>query len=127
MALLLSHRAINTFDELRRDLRFPVQKALDMIKRRRNARLLGVDNQGWEQFSQITSFYDQYSRASVFVAATTQILSSEDARQLGREFDPGKLDGYRKEINLSISASERLYKAIVAAESHLRSSRSGDA
>jgi hypothetical protein len=74
VALLLSHRAINAFDELQRDLRFPVQRALDMIKRRRNAKLLGVDNQGWEQFSQITSFYDQYSYASVFAAATTQVF-----------------------------------------------------
>ena len=124
MALLLSHRAINTFDELRRDLRFSVQKSLDMIKRRRNARLLGIDSQGWEQFSQITSFYDQYSHASVFVAATTQMLLSEDARQLGGEFDPGKLDGYRREMHLSVSASERLYEAIIAAEFHLRNSRS---
>src|SRR6266498_3833650 len=40
MALLLSHRRINVFDLLEKDFRFPVQKALNIVKRNRNAQLL---------------------------------------------------------------------------------------
>ncbi len=56
MAFLLSHRQINTFEVLEREpRRYPVHKALDLVKRTRNAKLLGIDGKGWEEFSKIIS------------------------------------------------------------------------
>jgi hypothetical protein len=123
MALLLSHRQINTFDLLEKDLRFPVHKALSIVKRNRNALLLGVTKHGWEKFIEITSFYDQYSHASVFAAASTRIFSLPGSRQVGGEFDSEKTDSYGKEIRLAISAAQRLYETIDVAERHLVNSK----
>lgn len=123
MALLLSHRQINTFELLERDLRFPVQKALNIVKRNQNAQLLGVTKQGWEKFIEITSFYDEYSHPSVLAAASTRIFSLPGSRQIGGEFDLEKKDSYGKEIRLAISAAQRLYETIEVAEHHLVNSK----
>jgi hypothetical protein len=123
MALLLSHRQIDTFDLLEKQLRFPVQKALNMVKRRRNAQLVGVNQQGWEKFIEITSFYDQYSHPSVFAAASTHVFSSPGSRQIGGEFDLEKKADYQKEIGLAVSAAKRLYETIEVAENHLVNSK----
>ncbi len=123
MALLLSHRQINAFDLLEKDFRFPVQKALNIVKRNRNAQLLGVTEQGWEKFIEITSFYDEYSHPSVFAAASTHIFSLPGSRQVGGEFDLEKKDCYQKEIRLAISAAQRLYETIEVAERHLVNSK----
>lgn len=119
MALLLSHRQIDTFDLLEKQLRFPVQKALSIVKRKRNAQLLGVSQQGWEKFIEITSFYDQYSHPSVFAAASTHVFSSPGSRQIGGEFDLEKTMAYQKEIRLAGSAAKRLFETIEVAEHHL--------
>jgi len=123
MALLLSHRQINTFDLLEKNFRFSVQKALNIVKRNRNAQLLGVSEQGWEKFIEITSFYDQYSHPSVFAAASTHIFSLPGSRQVGGEFDLEKKDYYQKEIRLTISAAQRLYETIEVVEHHLVNSK----
>jgi hypothetical protein len=123
MALLLSHWQINAFDLLEKDFRFPVHKALDIVKRNRNAELLGVSKQGWEKFIEITSFYDQYSHPSIFAAASTHIFSLPGSRQVGGEFDLEKKDSYQKEIRLAIGAAQRLYETIEVAERHLINSK----
>jgi len=123
MALLLSHRQINTFDLLEKHLRFPVHKALSIVKKKRNAQLLEVNEQGWEKFMEIISFYDQYSHPSVFAAASTHVFSSPGSRQVGGEFDLEKKDAYQKEIRLAISAATRLYETIEVAERHLVNSK----
>jgi hypothetical protein len=46
MALLLSHRQLNSFHALERDRRFPVQDELNIVPRKRNAELLGINRQG---------------------------------------------------------------------------------
>lgn len=123
MALLLSHRQINTFDVLEKDLRFPVQKAMNIVERKRNRQLLGVNEQGWNKFIEITSFYDQYSHPSVFAAASTHVFSSPGSRQVGGGFDVEKRDTYQKEIRLAISAAIRMYETIEVAERHLINSQ----
>jgi len=123
MALLLSHRQINTFDILEKEFRFPVQNALNMVKKKRNTQLLKVNQQGWERFIEITSFYDQYSHPSVFAAASTHVFSSPGSRQIGGEFDLEKKDAYQKEIRLAISAAKRLYETIEVTEHHLVNSK----
>ncbi len=123
MALLLSHRQIDTFDILEKHFQFPVQKALNIVKRKRNAQLLGVDQHGWEKFIKITSFYDKYSHPSLLAAASTHIFSSPGSRQIGGEFDLGKKTAYRKEIRLAVSAAIRLHETIEVAEHHLVNSK----
>jgi len=123
MALLLSHRQINAFDLLEKDFRFPVHKALNIVKRKRNAELLRVSEQGWEKFIEITSFHDQYSHPSVFAVASTHIFSLPGSHQVGGEFDLEKKDSYQKEIRLAISAAQRLYETIEVAERHLVNSK----
>ena len=126
MALLLSHRQINTYDSLERDFRFPVHKALDIVKKKRNMQLLGVNEKGWEKFIGITSFYNQYSHPSVFAAAITRVFSSPGSRQIGGEFDLKKKDAYQKEIRLAISAAKRLFETIEVAERHLVNSKASN-
>jgi len=123
MALLLSHRQIDVFDLLEKQLQFPVHKAVNMVKRKRNAQLLGVNQRGWEKFIEITSFYDEYSHPSVFAAASTHVFSSPGSRQIGGEFDLEKKAAYQKEIRLAISAAERLYETIEVVENHLVNSK----
>lgn len=123
MALLLSHPRINTFDLIEKDPKvFPVHKAIDFVKKKRNSKLLGIDGKGWQKFSEIISFYDKYSHPSVFAVSTTHSFSVPGARQIGADFDPEKLEGYKKEVHLRMSASERLYDTIETAESHLANS-----
>ena len=119
MGLLLSHRQIDTFDLLEKQLRFPVQKAVNTVKKRRNAQLLGVNQRGWEKFIEITSFYDEYSHPSVFAAASTHVFSSPSSRQIGGEFDLEKKGAYQKELRLAVSEAKRLYETIEVAEHHL--------
>jgi hypothetical protein len=123
MALLLSHRQINAFDLLEKDSRFPVHKALDIVKRKRNAELLGVSERGWKKFIEITSFYDQYSHPSLFAVASTHFFSLPGSRQVGGGFDLEKKDSYQKEIGLAVSAAQRLYEITEVAERHLVNSK----
>jgi hypothetical protein len=120
MALLLSHRQIDTFSMIDKDpQKFSVHKAMALVMRNRTARLLGVDGAGWQKFKELTSFYDQYSYPSVFAVSSGHIFSSSGYRQMGSEFDTAKLDAYRKEISLRISAAQRLYETVEVVEKHL--------
>ena len=93
------------------------------MRRKRNARLLGINGPGWRKFEELTSFYDQYSHPSVFAVSSGDSFSSPGYRQIGGEFDTAKLDAYRKEINLRISAGQRLYKTVEVVEKHLIDSK----
>jgi len=125
MALLLSHRQIDTFASIDKDpQKFSVHKALDLVRRRRNARLLGIDGPGWKKFEELTSFYDQYSHPSVFTVSSGHSFSLVGYRQIGGEFDSAKLEAYRKEISLRISASQRLHETVEVVEKHLINSKS---
>lgn len=120
MALLLSHRQIATFTLIDKEPeQFPVHKALDVVKRKRNTTLLGIDGPGWKKFDKLMSFYNQYSHPSALAVSSGHSFSSPGFRQIGGDFDKKKLDGYRKEINLRISASHRLYDTVEVVENHL--------
>jgi hypothetical protein len=127
MALLLSHRQIDTFKVIDKDpQKFSVHKALDLVRRNRVARLLGVDGPGWQKFKELTSFYDQYSHSSVFAVSSGHIHSLPGYRQIGSEFDTAKVDAYRKEISFRISAAQRLYETVEVVEKHLIHSKPPD-
>jgi len=124
MALLLSHRQIDTFASIDKDpQKFSVHKALDLARKKRNARLLGIDGLGWRKFQELISFYDQYSHPSVFAVSSGHNFSLSGYRQIGGEFDTAKLDAYRKEIGLRISAGQRLYETVEVIENHLVNSK----
>jgi hypothetical protein len=124
MALLLSHRQIDTFDLVERHPGFPVHKALNIVNKKRNAELLQVNQLGWKKFMEITSFYDEYSHPSLFAVASTRVFSSPGTRQMGGEFDLGKKTAYQREIRLAASAAIQLYRTIEVAERHLVTSKS---
>lgn len=124
MALLLSHRQINTYDLLDKSLQFSVQKAPNMVMRTNNRQLLGMDQEGWKQFVEINSFYDKYSHPSIFAVASTHVFSAPGARQIGGGFDLEKKEAYQKEVRLAVSAAQQLFETIKVAEHHLINSKS---
>ncbi|MDB4951423.1 MAG: hypothetical protein JWM27_4072 [Gemmatimonadetes bacterium] len=108
MALLCSHRAIDVFVRLQRDMeRFPTHDAIRLVNKARNRSLLGIDAEGWKQFDEITRFYDAFSHSSILAVASTHIFGT-GGRQLGGEFDPAKFATYQREVSLCLSGAMRL-------------------
>jgi len=59
MALLCSHHAIDVVKRLDEDpTKFPVQKALQLVRKPRNVGLLKISAQGWASFEVISKWYD---------------------------------------------------------------------
>ena len=124
MALLCSHHAIDVLQRLDRDPKaFPVQDAVRLVQKSRNARLLKVDTAGWQAFQAITEWYDKYSHASALTVATQMMLDQIGDLILGGEFDPGKADEYRKELQLRVSSMTRLRELCAAVETHVRAAQ----
>jgi hypothetical protein len=122
MALLCSHRRINTFDVMMKNPdNFPYHKALDLVERKQNTKCLEIDPEGWRTFKEITEFYSNLSHASMFSLGATHVFA-EGGVQIGSEFDSAKLREYQKEIGLALSAAMRLYETVLAAEKHLMES-----
>ncbi|KJS02630.1 MAG: hypothetical protein VR68_02585 [Peptococcaceae bacterium BRH_c4a] len=123
MALLCCHDKIDVFDRfLNNPDKFPVQKALAIDQKKK--RLLEIDHGGWEQFREITSFFDKYSHASALALANSNKFSEPGTLIIGSGFDPDKVGAYRKEINLQISACRALFDTIQKTEHHLTKSNS---
>lgn len=119
MALLCSHRALDVYDRIERDYdKFPIQSALDLVNRGKNRALLSIDQEGWKQFREITKFYNDHSHSSMMTLELTQMVGTLGL-SLGGEYDTGKIEIYRKEVSLRVSAAMRLREAIEAAERNL--------
>lgn len=125
MALLCSHRGIDTFRRLEKDPgKFPIQDAVSLVARRRNSSLLCIEKNGWEDFCKKVSFYHMYSHPSALACAN--LLSFDSLGKLGilgSGFDPGKLEAYRKEIQSHATACELLHHVVEHAEHNLLTSR----
>jgi hypothetical protein len=120
MALLCSHHAIDVLDRLESNPRgFPIDDAVRLVHRKRNTELLDVDRDGWQTFKQITEWYDRYSHATVFALQTQLMVSSPEIHVLVSEFDEEKLEIYRKEITLRVSAMNRLCDLTAAVTRHV--------
>jgi hypothetical protein len=125
MALLCSHHAIDVFQRINADpAKFPVDSAVQTVRKRRNAELLRVNADAWSVFQSITRWYDTYSHATVFTLATQAKLSERGQAFLGGGFDEFKLDGYRKELTIRVSSMDRLYDMINAAERNVQAAQS---
>lgn len=121
MALLCSDERIKTFEDLKTNPRkFPVHKALDMVKQKKNAQILDINKRGWDSFQRISAFFNDYSHSSVFSLSNIAILSQPGSLAvLGSGFDADKVGNYRKEIILRISACKAMIDTIKVVEMHL--------
>ena len=125
MALLCSHHAFDVarrFDEA--PTKFPVHRAVQLVRKRRNAELLRINAQGWASFEAIAKWYDDYSHSSALSLATQTMLGEPRGRILGGEFDDGKRAGYRKELGLRVSSMARLCDLTAAVEENLKVAQS---
>jgi hypothetical protein len=113
MALLCSHRQINTFEQLQQQQEaFPVHKALDFVSRKRNLQLLSIEPGAWARVIEINAFYSKLSHPTVVATAATQIFAQPGMRALAGSFDEAKLDFYEHEMKLSLSGAMRLMEAV---------------
>ena len=118
MALLCSDERIDAFDRFRANpAQFPVHRAPDILRRRDNARILNIDPEGWATFREINNYFDKYSYA--FALANLNPFSQDGQRPFGSQVDAEKVNEYREEIDLRISACERLLESIGVAKTHL--------
>ncbi len=125
MALLCSHHSIDVLQRIEQDpKKVSVDAAVGMVKKRRNAELLGINPEGWAVFQKITKWYDKLSHATVFSLQTQRMFDQPGIFILGGEFDPGKLDEYKKELGLRISAMHLLAELVGAIEENVREAQS---
>ena len=121
MALLCSHHDIHVVEQLNKDKKFAVQKAVQNVQK--NAKRLKINRKAWKGFEDITKWYDHYSHASVFSLATLTIFSRPGTVILGSGFDDEKQKRYRNEIELRISSMARLYEFIEAVEQNVKAAQ----
>lgn len=121
MALLCSHHAIDVIRQLNEEpTKFPVQNALQLVRKRRNVALLRINAQGWASFEAISKWYDQYSHPSALSLATQTMLAAPGCVILGGEFDEGQRAEYQKELRLQISAMARLCELVGAVRDNVK-------
>jgi hypothetical protein len=106
MALLCAHTDTQVLEQIEKDRRYNVQRAVAKVKQAKNRRRLRIDAKGWETFERITSWYDQYSHSSVFAVASLHINAG--GMTLITEFDEGKTGSYAGELTLRASAFRKL-------------------
>jgi hypothetical protein len=122
MALLFSHREINAYERFAQNpSHFPAKTAVDLVNNNRNRQLLGIHQEGWKSFREITKFYNDFSHPSQISIASTHMFEN-GGRQLGAEVDSEKFDYYEREVSLGISAAMRLIDAIHICDRHLNES-----
>lgn len=120
MALLCSHSQIDTFDKFNASpSHFDVRKAPDIVMRKNNSRLLSINKEGWKKFLETNDFFSKYSHASAFALSSLLMFQGTGQLVIGGEFDYGKINEYRKEIKLRISACERLFETAKVVEMHI--------
>lgn len=125
MALLCSHHSIDVLKRFHQDpTKFPVQDAVQLVRKRRNTDLLKINAQGWASFEAISKWYDKYSHASYLTFADQIVFATPGSIILGGKFDDGKSEAYRKELGLRVSAMEQLNKLSVAVHENVRAAQS---
>lgn len=124
MALLCSHHAIDVVRRLDAEpTQFPVQKALQLVRKPRNADLLRINARAWKSFEAISKWYDDYSHASALSLATQTMHAAPGCVILGGEFDDGKQAQYQKELRLRVSAMARLCELAVAVQENTKAAQ----
>jgi hypothetical protein len=109
MALLCSHPKIDILARLRSDPHsFPYHKAIDLVSRERNRKLLDLKGPEWKTFGKIAQFYDRSSHASFFAVASQTMFGQKGKLILLGEFDREKLEPYRVELRRRENAARVL-------------------
>ena len=103
-----------------------MDSAVQTVLKRRNAKLLSVDTDGWSVFQSITRWYDSYSHATVFSLATQAKLSGRGQAFLGGGFDEFKRDTYRRELTIRVSSMDRLHDIIESVERNVKAAQDLD-
>lgn len=125
MALLCSHHELDVLRRFDKDPgRFPVHNAVQLVRNRRNMRVLNINARGWASFETISKWYDHYSHASVLSLATVAVLKTPGSLILGGEFDDGKREAYRKELRLRVCAMTRLCELTVVVQNNVKVAQS---
>lgn len=104
MAVLCAHQQAGIFEEfLHQGQKYPVQKALDQLRRRRIREMLKLNSEAVERLDSITKWYDSYSHSSRLAVQSLVVLGKETGIIVGSQFDEGKEDAYTKEMAVRVS------------------------
>lgn len=114
MAMLLSNKDINVFEEYHKDpSRFPVHKSLTYVSRHvNNGKFRIVNKEAWNKFAEMEKFYDKYSHASALALSHVFHFATKGSIVIGGDFDEDRIEHYRKEIKRYISGAAALKNAI---------------
>ena len=109
MALLCSTPTLDVFERMDKNPKaFPVHESLSMVSRKRSLQALNIDANAWNEFVNITRFYDDLSHPSVLAVYSQFMFSNRGWLILGGEFDQGKLKEYGIEMKRRSSAAKVL-------------------
>lgn len=113
MALLLTDEESGVYEEVvARPIHFRVSGILSRLDDRsqseRLRRSLGFDATAWRRFKEITTFYHNFSHASVFSLFYHTEHGEHDRIVIGAHFDPSKKPYFRKELTVRRSALDSL-------------------
>lgn len=99
MALLCSHPKIDVLARVRKDPHaFPYHKAIEIVSRKPNRKLLDLKGPEWKTFGDIAKFYDRFSHASFFAVASQTMFDQPGMLIVLGDFDSQKLHAYRIEL-----------------------------
>lgn len=114
MSILLSSQELNYFEMLMEHIekktKFEFHRSLDFVSD--NIGKLKIDRNAWNKFKKIRNFYHSYSHASLLSVAGRFNFDVKDTVYIGGNYDPAKVEIYRKEIQLRISAADSLKNII---------------
>lgn len=109
MALLCSSPKLDVFERMDKNPKtFPVHESLTMVSRKRSLQALAIDGKPWQEFVNISRFYDDLSHPSVLAVYSQFMFSNRGWLILGGEFDNGKLKEYGIEMKRRSSAAKVL-------------------
>ena len=119
MAMLCADPGSGVLEAYKMDpQRYPVQKALTRLLRHDVANrlrgLIGFNSKGWEVFSKISNFYDEFSHAGAFSMSFHFPLSKKGTVIVGAYFDHAKKRAIGIRINRLRSAIKVLRPTIRA-------------
>jgi hypothetical protein len=100
LALLCSGKELDVLKRFMED-KYSSKKAIhDVLQHHKKLSLKG---DALEVMRKSQDFYHKYSHVTKMTLAAAMSFSQEDGLYVGASFDDGKLDAYRKEINLRVS------------------------
>ena len=120
MALLCSDPRIDAYIRVTKAPdQFPYHEALHLVNKKENRRKLGLRDDFWRAFMQVTKFFDNYSHGGLFTYMSTTMTSQPALLAFIGEFDPGRVDHYEKEWRVRESGARVLALVMEALQQRL--------